>query len=276
MKSIESLLKLSLKRKPKRLTYESTYSHNNILEWLKDILPCWEICIPIWKNDELSSALADWPPNNIRDGVKEWLEEQNVINANDILDGACEPLARYLSYQMKMEVDHAEFISISKTSHTLKSKLELLDPSESAELVFGEYIRQELPSPLFWGSKIVGSYDQYLFGHDLAKVSILEAANDHSIGFMPLYVLNYIFDEDELSARELKCTVQETAQYSLHVVGLVFDKQRSRILIADPNGALIPGSNMEFLSMPLKKRREKESTTVSRFDLDSKKRKRSV
>ena len=90
-------------------------------------------------------------------------------------------------------------------------------------------------------------------------------------------MLNYIFDEDELSARELKCTVQETAQYSLHVVvGLVFDKQRSRILIADPNGALIPGSNMEFLSMPLKKRREKESTTVSRFDLDSKKRKRSV
>ena len=178
---------------------------------------------------------------------------------------------------MKMEVKHDEFNSISKSSHnTLKSKLELLDPRESAELVFGEYIRQELPSPLFWGSKIAGSYKQYLFGHDLAKVSILEAANDPSIGFMPLYVLNYIFDEDELSDRELKCTVQETAQYSLHVVGLVFDKHKSRILIADPNGALKPGSNMEFLSMPLKRRREKGSTAVSRFDLDSKKRKRSV
>ena len=239
-------------------------------------LNSWEICIPIWRNGELNLALADWPPNNIRDGVKQWLEEQNVINANDILDGACEPLARYLSSQMKMEVEHDDFDSISKTSHTLKSKLELLDPRESAELVFGEYIRQELPSPLFWGSKIAGSYKQYLFGHDLAKVSILEAANDPSIGFMPLYVLNYIFDEDELSDRELKCTVQETAQYSLHVVGLVFDKHKSRILIADPNGALKPGSNMEFLSMPLKRRREKRSTAVSRFDLDSKKRKRSV
>ena len=276
MNSIESLFKLSLKRKPKRLTYESTYSHDNILDWLKDILPSWEIGIPIWRNEELSLALADWPPNNIRDGVKQWLEEQNVINANDILDGACEPLARYLSSQMKMEVEHDDFDSISKTSHTLKSKLELLDPRESAELVFGEYIRQELPSPLFWGSKIAGSYKQYLFGHDLAKVSILEAANDPSIGFMPMYVLNYIFDEDELSDRELKCTVQETAQYSLHVVGLVFDKHKSRILIADPNGALKPGSNMEFLSMPLKRRREKGSTAVSRFDLDSKKRKRSV
>ena len=47
----------------------------------------------------------------------------------------------------------------------------------------------------------MGSYKHYLFGHDLAKVSILEAANDNSIDFMPLYVLNYIFDEDELSAR---------------------------------------------------------------------------
>ena len=45
MNSIESLFKLSLKRKPKRLTYKSTYSHDNILDWLKDILPSWEICI---------------------------------------------------------------------------------------------------------------------------------------------------------------------------------------------------------------------------------------
>ena len=52
MNSIESLFKLSLKRKPKRLTYESTYSHDNILDWLKDILPSWEIGIPIWRNEE--------------------------------------------------------------------------------------------------------------------------------------------------------------------------------------------------------------------------------
>jgi hypothetical protein len=70
----------------------------------------------------------------------------------------------------------------------------------------------------------------------------------------------------------LKTHLVETAQYSLHVVGLVFDVPRQRVIIADPNGALIPGSNMEFLSMPLKRRRAKESTAVSRFDLDSKKR----
>ena len=92
------------------------------------------------KNEESSSALANWPPNNIRDGVKHWLEEQNVFNANDILDGACEPLARYLSYQMKMEVKHAKFNSISKTSHTLKSKLELLDPRERVPSCYLENI----------------------------------------------------------------------------------------------------------------------------------------
>jgi len=54
---------------------------------------------------------------------------------------------------------------------------------------------------------------------------------------------------------------------------LVFDMHRSRLFIADPNGALIPGSNMEFLSIPLKTRNATASTKVSCFDLESKKRK---
>jgi hypothetical protein len=274
MNSIESLLKTALKRKPKRLTFESSYSHENLLVWLKFILPKWEIVIPIWNKEESFSALSDWPSNNIRDSVKKWLEEQNVANADDFLDGACEPLARYLTYNMIVEIENAQFSSISDTTQTLKSKMELLDPKDAAELVLGEYVRQRQPSPLYWGPRVVKSYKEYLFGHDLAQVSILEAVNDPSIGYLPLYILNYIFDEDELSDRELKCTVQETAQYSLHVVGIIFDKPRSRILIADPNGALIPGYNMEFLSMPLKRMSGKGSTKVSRFDLDSQKRKR--
>ncbi len=113
-----------------------------------------------------------------------------------------------------------------------------------------------------------------MFGHNLAKASILEAANNPAVNMMPLYVLNYIFDGDELSNNELKNAVEETAQYSLHVVGLVFDIHRSRLFIADSNGALIPGSNMEFLSMPLKTRNAAAaSTKVSCFDLESKKRK---
>ena len=110
------------------------------------------------------------------------------------------------------------------------------------------------------------------FGHDLAKARILEAVNIRNVHFLPLYVLNYIFSDDELSDRELESHVVETAQYSLHVVGLIFDPDRTRVIIADSNGALIPGSNMEFLSMPLKTRRASDSTRVSRYDLDCRKR----
>ena len=119
---------------------------------------------------------------------------------------------------------------------------------------------------------VIGSYMDYLFGNEVTKERILEKAFFPEINLLPLYILNYIFDNDELSTRELKTHLAETAQYSLHVVGLVFDFSRKRVIIADANGALIPGSNMEFLSIPLKTRKAKESTTLSRFDLDSRKR----
>ena len=85
--------------------------------------------------------------------------------------------------------------------------------------------------------------------------------------------MNYIFNDDELTDKQIEDTTEETAQYSLHVVGLVFDKENRRIVVADPNGTLLPGSNMEFLTIPLKKRRAKPSTKISRFDLDCRKRK---
>ena len=60
----------------------------------------------------------------------------------------------------------------------------------------------------------------------------------------------------------------ETAQYSCHVMGLVLHGPSHTVVVIDPNGALQPGSSMEFVSMPLKARRAADSTTVSRFDLD--------
>ena len=162
MNSIESLLKTALKQKPKRLTFESSYSHENLLVWLKSILPSWEIVIPIWNKEESCSALSDWPSDNIRDSVKKCLEEQNVANANDFLDGACEPLARYFTYNMIVEVENAQFSTISETFQTLKSKMELLDPKDAAEMVLGEYVLQRQPSPLLWGPKLVKSYKEYL------------------------------------------------------------------------------------------------------------------
>ena len=86
---------------------------------------------------------------------------------------------------------------------------------------------------------------------------------------MPLYVLNYIWDLNELTPSQLaKCDAEEIAQYSCHAVGLVMDASRRVLCIADPNGALLPGSNMEFLAVPLCTR-QVPSTKWSRHDLDN-------
>ena len=85
---------------------------------------------------------------------------------------------------------------------------------------------------------------------------------------MPLYVLNYLFDKDELDDADMTNSSLETAQYSCHVVGLIFDRKHRRIVVADPNGALIPGYNMEFLKVPLTESSSLPSTKVSSFDLE--------
>ena len=269
---IENLLDIALKRQPRRLSYESTYSHDNLRIWLKNILPCWEIVIPTFGKDQSSAALSNWPSNNIRDDVKVWLEEKNINNVDDLIDGSCEPLAFYLSSKIKTCVEEGKFHSIMTCYQSINTELDILEPRNAAKLVYESFVLQEKESPSFWGPEIVGSYKNYLFGHELAKARILEAVNIRYVHILPLYVLNYIFSDDELSDRELENHVVETAQYSLHVVGLIFDPERDRVIIADSNGALIPGSNMEFLSMPLKTRRASDSTRVSRYDLDCRKR----
>ena len=269
---IENLLDSALKRQPRRLSYESTYSHDNLRIWLGNILPFWEIVLPTFGKDQSSAALSNWPSNNIRDDVKVWLEEKNINNVDDLIDGSCEPLAFYLSSKIKTCVLEGNFHTIMTCYQSIKTELDNLEPRNAAKLVYESFVHQEEESPSFWGPEIVGSYKNFLFGHDLAKERILEAINIRDVHILPLYVLNYIFCDDELSDRELESHVVETAQYSLHVVGLIFDPERNRVIIADSNGALIPGSNMEFLSMPLKKRRASESTRVSRYDLDCRKR----
>ena len=78
-----------------------------------------------------------------------------------------------------------------------------------------------------------------------------------------MYVLCYLFDTNELTNAELKNIKEESAQYSLHAIGLVINSLYKTVIIADPNGALIGGSNMEFLRMPLTKLQSKPTTTTT-------------
>jgi hypothetical protein len=109
----------------------------------------------------------------------------------------------------------------------------------------------------------------FLFGTEIMRSKVAAAIHSTScISIMPLYILNYIFDGDELNEEDLSKSTIETAQYSCHAVGLIFDCLHRRIIVADPNGPLIPGSNMEFIKTPLTKRRAPPSTKQSSFDLE--------
>ena len=101
----------------------------------------------------------------------------------------------------------------------------------------------------------------------LALAENLEEEDRFKVGMIPLYIINYIWDGDELSDEDLELSGMETAKYSCHVVGLVLDATRRVCIVADPNGGLVPGGSMEFLSIPLHTRAT-PSTSVSQFDLD--------
>ena len=77
-----------------------------------------------------------------------------------------------------------------------------------------------------------------------------------------------IFDGDELCTADLKVETIETAQYSCHVVGLVLSGSGKDAFICDPNGALLAGGNMEFLSLPLAPSGFRPTTAVSAWDRD--------
>jgi hypothetical protein len=76
-----------------------------------------------------------------------------------------------------------------------------------------------------------------------------------------------IFDGDELTNADMNVDVDETARYSCHVVGLVLSASHNAF-VADPNGALVQGGNMEFLSLPLTPSNVKPTTKMSCFDRD--------
>ncbi len=140
-------------------------------------------------------------------------------------------------------------------------------------MIFGEYIKYKIPyTTQFCGPQALGlSYEHYLFGHSFSRKRIQELTR--SIRFdstdtiiIPMYILCYLFGNNELSVEELQNATEETAQYSLHAVGLVMHRTERILFVADPNEALIGGSNMEFLAMPLKKLNHRSTTNVSTYD----------
>ncbi len=111
---MDQLFKDAVKnRKPKRLSFDTRYSHNNIYDKLKSILPIWTIIIPGSSCSEF--ALSNWPATGFTPkGVKQWLLEGKYHQKlDDLIDGACEPLAYYLSSSIP-QLNLSSFIELSE------------------------------------------------------------------------------------------------------------------------------------------------------------------
>ena len=85
---------------------------------------------------------------------------------------------------------------------------------------------------------------------------------------LPLYVLCYIFDGNELTNADLENTEIESAQYSLHVLGVVLDGRTNTCFVCDPNGYFKPGSGLEYLHLPLQESRNPATTFLSLHDIE--------
>ena len=167
-RTLNQLLKDAVERKPRRLSFDTTYSHDNIYDWLQTILSDQTIIIP-GTSCSTFFALSNWPAIVItRNGVKQWLEEKNHRKPDDLIDGACETLAYYylsssisnlnLSSTLKVtEEQESRYLSPNIYKQT-KDILDQSEPRLAAELIFGNYIKQEIIS-----------YKNILFGHPWAE-----------------------------------------------------------------------------------------------------------
>jgi hypothetical protein len=140
-RALDQLFKDAVNRKPKRLFL----IHGNIYDWLKSILTDWTIIIS--SNSCSEFALSNWPATGFtRNGVKQWLEEKNHQKPDDLIDGACEPLAYYLSSSI-LQLYLSSIIELSADQcltsiyEQVKNGLDQLEPRLAAKLIFGNYIK---------------------------------------------------------------------------------------------------------------------------------------
>ena len=97
-RTLNQLLKDAVERKPRRLSFDTTYSHDNIYDWLKTILNDWTIII-IPGASCSTFALSNWPAIGItrnsvkksglrkRITIKKWLEALGCYSATFIKKG---------------------------------------------------------------------------------------------------------------------------------------------------------------------------------------------
>jgi hypothetical protein len=287
---VTELLRLALQRERKKLNLVTVYSHDEIKRDVQHAINKninggnlkWSVQSPPSKSDPDPDALSSWwPPEEQAKRITTWMKTNGCLDPEDVINGACEPLAIYASRiasdMLIKQTTRPDKINSKSIHEAAAAALMKKKGNEDAQAVFGELAQRNWKKgPELWGLTKGSLLENYLYGTDEAKGKVHSAAKaatqDKSTITIPLYILTYIFDEDELNPEDMKCKGPkfESAQYSVHVVGLVFHGPTQTVLIVDPNGGLLQGGNIEFVAIPPKPRGGPASTCLSQFNLDQK------
>ena len=221
--TLEELLDDALGRRRKQCSHQTVYSHDIIKLWLKSAIEevnvPWDVVIPVFKSkQENRKALSLWPNKKTFNAVQQWLLRNDCKDPKDFVDGACEPLALYLSNSILSSIGDGSFLDVMHSNEIAKTTLKEMKPEEAAKTVFEKFINNT-STFMIWDPTNQGAYGDYLFGNEVMKAKVISALQTVSSSFyMPLYVLNYLYDTEELTNAELLASKEESAQYSLHAV----------------------------------------------------------
>jgi hypothetical protein len=252
----------AIAREPLRLTLETTYNYDNIVAHLRTF--GWDVLAPLTSKE----FPPHWPTKFDEPAVLDWLLKMGCPDGVDLLDGACCPMARALGAHacQMLEVGKDPF-DVRRQGHT--SFIQLLGelgPEAAADLVFaGLKERGWNTTQKLWVESL--GEDPLYFGTEAVKMHLQTAMDGKNRQVLPLYILCYVYADDEEPQKD---TTANKAMYDVHAVSIVVDPVWKALLIMDPNGSLMAGSNMEFVNMPIQQKEGPATTTVSRYAQDRK------
>ena len=142
--------------------------------------------------------------------------------------------------------------TVARTGHSsFVASLGRLGPEAAAESVFtGLKNNGWKTTHKLWNSGI--GEDPLYFGTQHVHIHVQKAMEGKHRQVLPLYILCYIFADEELTNAVLtKNPVANSAMYNVHAVSIVVDTESKTLLIMDPNGSIMKGSSMEFVAMPM-------------------------
>lgn len=228
-------------------------------------------------------------------GVEEAFVED--LDLKNKLDGHCETVAASCAEQViaTLRGDSSPEQALRTAFDAMVEALKAADIREQVALLFEPEARKMKSEERFWEACGRAMWDPLLPDVDALPgpekwlVSLTAGATEQwptllrqvaehvpaagspgadGVFALPLYVVNYVWNDNELTLEQMNEWDRETACYSVHCIGLVFDQRAKAVLMVDPNGPLLMGGGMEFLCVPHAKLPPdcKASTCMSQYD----------